>query len=175
MKAERAATTADLACSIEPVGTQPEGGLPAGLRLTIRNTATAAVALVLPRPLVADVTPPPGGDELPLPIMALVMKDAAGHEESPAYTNVRARSWPKAGQTALAPGGTWSAEYPLTDFYFWGPCGPDTGGSFTKYFWRGDKELTLALVLVFDGGRRLESAPIRIRCNFEDWLFAKKR
>ena len=174
VKADRAATAADLECTIEPVGVQAEGGLPQSLRLTVRNQSSSIVALTLPRPMAAEATPPTGEDA-PFPLLAIVMKSAAGAEETPVYTDPRTKSWPKPRQVALAPGATWSDTYRLTDFYLWGPCGPDTGGSFTKYFWRGDKEVSLAASLMFGGDKRLESNAVKIRCNFEDWLFAKKR
>ena len=173
-RAERAAEVADLACTVEPIGVQPEGGLPRSLRLTVRNKSPGAVAFTLPRPLVGEVKPAPSGEEAPFPLLALFMKDVAGNEESPVYTDPRARSWPKVKREALLAGGTWSAEYRLSAFYFWGPCGPDTGGNFTKYFWRGEKTISLAAALVFDGGKRLESNTITLHCNFEDWLFRKK-
>jgi len=176
VKADRAATVADLVCTIEPVGVQPEGGLPASLRLAIRNQSSSTVALVPPRPMAPEAKPP-AGEEVPFPILAIVMKSAAGAEETPVYTDPRTKSWPKAREVALAPGAVWSATYRLTDFYLWGPCGPDTGGSFTKYFWRGDKEISIAVSLMFAGGasKRLESNAIQVRCTFEDWLFVKKR
>jgi hypothetical protein len=173
-KGERAAEVGDLACTIEPAGVQPEGGLPRGLRLTIRNKSPGAVAFTLPRPMVGQVKPAPSGEETPFPLLALFMKDVAGNEESPLYSDPRARSWPKVKRAVLLAGGTWSAVYPLSDFYLWGPCGPDTGGNFTKYFWRGEKAVSLAAALVFEGGKRLESDAITLHCNFEDWLFRKK-
>jgi len=175
LRADRPAEVTDLECAVESVGLQPAGGLPDRVRVTVTNRSSAAVALTLPRPLVPEAKAPGGGDDLPLPLLTLVLRDAQGHEESPVYTDVRARKWPAAKTTVLAPGGTWSTEYALTGFYFWGPSGPDAGGDFTRYFWRGSREVVLAAALVFAEGRRLESRPVTVRCSAEDWLFQKKR
>jgi hypothetical protein len=172
VKAERAAAPEDLQCAIEPVGLQPEGGMPGSLRLTVTNKSAQAIDFTPPRPLVVEVQPP-AGEEMPFPVLGLFMKDAAGHEESPVYTNPRAKSWPKPKPEAIAPGGKWSAEYPLAQFYFWGPCGPDTGGPFIKYFWRGDEEVSLSAVLIFGKDRMVRSPPITVRCKHEPWLFKK--
>ena len=172
VKAERAAAPEDLQCAIEAVGLQPEGGMPESLRLTITNKSAQAVDFTLPRPLIAEWEPPPGG-EIPFPILGLLLKDAAGHEESPVYTDPRGKSWPKAKAEPIAPGGKWTAEYPLAGFYFWGVMGPDTGGPFIKYFWRGDAEVSLSAVLIFGKDRMVRSPPITVRCKHEPWLFKK--
>ena len=72
------------------------------------------------------------------------------------------------------PGGEWSATYAIDDFYFRGPCGPDTGGGFAKYFWRGEREVALAAVVMPEKASVLRSKPIRLQCTFEDWLFRRK-
>ena len=172
VKAERAAAPEDLQCAIEAVGLQPEGGMPESLRLTVMNKSAQAIDFMPPRPLVAEVQPP-AGEEMPFPVLGLFMKDAAGHEESPVYTDPRAKSWPKPKTAAIAPGGKWSAEYPLAQFYFWGVMGPDTGGPFIKYFWRGDAEVSLSAVLIFGKDRMVRSPPITVRCKHEPWLFRK--
>jgi hypothetical protein len=173
VKAERAAAPEDLQCAIEAVGLQPEGGMPESLRLTVVNRSGQAIDFMPPRPLAILSGEPPPGEEMPFPVLGLFMKDAAGHEESPVYTSPRAKSWPKPKTEALAPGGKWSAEYPLAQFYFWGPCGPDTGGPFIKYFWRGEEAVSLSAALIFGKDRMVRSPPITVRCKHEPWLFKK--
>jgi len=172
-KARRAAAPADLAVVLEAIGLQPEGGLPAQVRVTVRNRAAERVAFTLPRPLVA-LDGPSGREEMPLPVLALVLEDAQGHGEMPVCTEPKAKAWPKPKTAALEPGGEWSATYAIEQFYFWGPCGPDTGGSFAKYFWRGQTEVRMAAALVFGEGHLVRSDPVVLRCAFEDWLFRKK-
>ncbi len=171
---ERAATPADLAIKAEAIGLQPEGGLPLKLGITVTNTSATAVAFTLPRPLVAEVKPPEGEEDVPLPVLGLSLKDVAGHEETSMLTDPKAKSWPKAKTVVLAPGSTWSAEYSLANFYVWGLRGPDADGNFTKYFWRGDTAITLSAVLVFGEGKQLASPPMTIRCKFEEFLFKRK-
>ncbi|HUU11529.1 MAG TPA: hypothetical protein VM431_13460 [Phycisphaerae bacterium] len=173
-KADRDATPVDLAVAAETIGEQPEGGLPAQVRVTVRNRSEAVVALTLPRPLAALVEPA-ARDELPLPLLVLVLADAEGHDEMPIYSDPRAKRWAKARVVALAPGQEWSATYAIEDFYFWGPSGPDTGGSFAKYFWRGDREITMRAALFYGEGKAVRSAPVTVRCKFEDWLFRRQK
>jgi len=172
LKADRDARIADLDLQVEGVGLQPEGGVPAEGRVTVRKRAQARVAFTLPRPLPGEETESP--DELPLPCLLLHLEDAEGHDEMPIYTDPRATRRPKARRIVLGPGQEWAATYAIDDFYFWGPRGPDAGGSFAKYFWRGGRHVSLTAVVMFDKASVLRSKPIRLQCTFEDWLFRKK-
>ena len=170
----RPAVAADLECTVEGVGVQPDGGLPAQLKLTVRSKSAEAVVFTLPRPLISEDTVTLARD--PLVLLVVDLKDKAGHEEMAVYSHPKDKALTKAEAAVIPPGGTWTGTYALTEFYFWGSGGPDTGGAFTKYFWRGDKELTLSAALVFEKDKtRLESPPISVRCSFEDWLFRKNR
>ena len=170
----RPATAADLECSIEAVGLQPDGGLPAQLKLSVRNKSSEAVAFTLPRPLIGEDTI--WQVKEPLVLLMAGLTDKAGHEEAAVYAHPKDKAPARAEVAALLPGGTWTGTYALAEFYFWGPCGPDTGGAFTQYFWRGDKDLAIRAALIFEKDKtRVESPPIPIRCSFEDWLFKKKR
>jgi len=174
-RAGRAATPADLALAVEPVNLPAEGGLPAALCLSVRNRSGDTVGFTVPRPVTPLAPRPPGAADLPFPILALFLRDAAGHEESPLYADRYAKAWPKAVTVALGPGEAWSAEYRLTDFYLWGTTGPDVMGDFTRYFARGPTDLALAAGLVFGQGNVLRSDPVPVRCAFEGWLFKQKR
>jgi hypothetical protein len=168
------AAAADLECSVDGVGLQSDGGLPAQLKLTVRNKSAEAVAFTLPRPLIDEQTIWQVKD--PLVLLMVGLRDKAGHEEAAVYSHPKDKAPAKAEVAVIPPGGSWTGTYALAEFYFWGTCGPDTGGAFTKYFWRGDKELTLRAALVFEKDKaRIESAPLPIRCSFEDWLFKKMR
>ena len=173
--AGRDAEPQDLTCAIERVGADGPG-LPERVRVTIRNSGAEPVRLTLPRPL-------PGEDEsgdVLFPLLGLFLRDAQGHEEVPVYADVRARRSEAPRSVTLAPDGAWSREYALASFYFWGPCGPDTGGGFTRYFEPGETELKLTAGVVFGFKEDaiaekaiVESEPIVVRCAFEDWLFKK--
>jgi len=170
----RPAAAADLECSVEGLGLQPEGGLPAQLKLSVRNKSADAVAFTLPRPLIDEQTVWQVKD--PLVLLAVSLKDKAGHEEAAVYSHPKDKAPARAQAAVIPAGGTWTGTYPLSEFYFWGPCGPDTGGAFTRYFWRGEAELALRAALVFEKEKaHVESPPISIRCKFEEWLFQKKR
>lgn len=175
VKAQRAADLPDLEMTVQTIGLQPEGGMPAQVRVTVRNRATVAVSLTPPRPLVPGVAGPGGPADVPLPLLGVFIRDVAGQEETAVLTDTKSKVWPKPQTVTLAAGGEWSATYPLTGFYFWGPSGPDSGGPFVKYFWRGEKEVVLfSAALVFGEGRSLRSKPVAVRCAFEEWLFQKK-
>ncbi|MCX5648842.1 MAG: hypothetical protein NTX40_07075 [Planctomycetota bacterium] len=173
--AGRDAEPQNLACTIERVGADGPG-LPERVRVTIRNSSAEPVRLTLPRPL-------PGEDEsgdVLFPLLGLFLRDAQGHEEAPVYADVRARRSEAPRSVTLAPDGAWCREYALASFYFWGPCGPDTGGGFTRYFRPGETELKLTAGVVFDFKEDavaekaiVESEPIVVRCAFEGWLFKK--
>ena len=180
--AHRDAGPQDLACAIERVGAEVPG-LPAQVRITVRNTSAEAVSFTLPRPLIDEQTLSQA--EGMLVMLGLVLADKQGHEEVAAYTHPRDESPQKPKTVVLAPQDAWSAAYPLNEFYFWGPCGPDTGGDFTRYFSPGGIELSLRAILIFnkcdsaEGPReigRLESKAMTVRCDFEafeDGLFKK--
>jgi len=172
LKADRDARVADLDLGVEGIGLQPEGGLPAEVRVTVRNRSPAAVAFVLPRPLPGQETD--GPNELPLPCLFLHLEDSEGHDEMPVHTDPRATRRPRARRIVLGPGEAWSGTYAIETFYLWGPCGPDAGGSFAKYFWRGEREVSLTAVILFAEEKMLRSKPMRLCCKFEDWLFGEK-
>ena len=142
------AVAADLECTVEGVGLQSDGGLPAQLKLTVRNKSSEAMAFTLPRPLIGEDTI--SMVKGPMVLLAVGLKDKAGHEEAAVYSHPKDRTPVKAEVAVLAPGGTWTGTFALAEFFFWSPSGPDTGGAFTKYFWRGDKELTLWAALIFE-------------------------
>lgn len=173
LKADRDARVADLGLTVEGIGLQPEGGLPAKVRVSVRNRSRALVAFTLPRPLVGEEEAE-GHDELPLPCLFLHLEDAQGHDEMPIYTHPRATRWLKVQRIVLGPGQEWANTYAIEEFYFWGPCGPDAGGNFAKYFWRGGQEISLAAVIMFGKVKTLRSKPMTLQCKFEDWLFRKK-
>jgi len=173
--AGRDAGPQDLACAIERVGADGPG-LPERVRVTIRNSSAEPVRLTLPRPLSGEDE---SGD-VRFPLLGLFLCDAQGQEEMPVYADFRARRSGAPRSVTLAPGGAWSREYALASFYFWGPCGPDTGGDFTRYFEPGETELKLTAAVFFVLGKDaraekaiVESEPIVVRCAFEDWLFKK--
>jgi len=171
VKAERVALVEDLDLAAEPVGLQPEGGLPEKVRLTVRNTCGAPVEFILPQPMVA-LAPP--ADASAGPVLTLSLQDAAGHEESPVYSDPRGRSWPPVKRKVLAPNAAWTGEYPLKAFHFWSSAGPDVEGDFTQYFWRGDRPVTLAAAIILGKDRVVRSKPISLMCRYEDRLFRKK-
>jgi hypothetical protein len=170
VRADRDAVADDLVLALEAVGTQPEGGLPAEVRLTVTNRSAAVVAFTLPRPLVPRDAAE-GHEDLPLPCLVLALEDAAGHDEMPLYTDADARRWPKAKQVALDPGEAWTGTYPIEAFVFYGPSGPDGRGTFAKYFWRGEQAVRMRARLVMAEGRAVESDPVTLRCKYEEWLF----
>jgi len=170
VRADREAVADDLGLALEAVGTQPEGGLPAEVRLTVTNRSAAILAFTLPRPVV-PVDAAEGHSGLPLPCLVLALEDAAGHDEMPVYTEIGANRWPATKQVALDPGEAWTATYPIEAFYFWGPTGSDARGSFATYFWRGERPVRMRARLIMAEGRAVESDPVAVQCKWEDWLF----
>ena len=170
VRADRDAVPDDLALALETVGTQPEGGLPAEVRVTVTNRSRATVAFTRPRPMV-PAGAAEGHEGLPLPCLVLAMEDADGRDEMPVYTDTGADRWPPVKQVALGPGEAWTGAYPIDAFYLWGPTGPDARGSVAKYFWRGDRPIRMRARLVLAGGRAVESQPVLLRCTCEEWLF----
>jgi len=177
--AGRDAGPQDLACAIERMGAEAPG-LPTQVRITVRNRSAEAVSFTQPRPLIDEQTEYQA--EGVVVALGLVLADKQGHEEGAVYAHPKDEAPQKPKTVVLAPNGTWSAVYPVNEFYFWGPCGPDTGGDFTRYFSPGGSELSLRALLIFDkrdSGEgpheigRLESKATTVRCAFEDWLFKK--
>jgi hypothetical protein len=168
----RPAAVADLELAAEAVGLQPEGGLPEKVRLTLRNQGGAPVTLMFPRPMVSGVQPP-RGEEMPMPVLSLSLKDAAGHEETVVYTDPRRKSWPRAVGMTLHPDAAWTGEYPLKAFYFWSSAGPDVEGDFTRYFWRGDQPVSLVAAMILGKDQAVRSKPLVLQCKYEDRLFRK--
>ena len=173
--ARRDAGPTDVVCAVQRVGAETPG-LPERIRVTIRSTSDEPVRLTLPRPLVMRES-----ECIPFPMLALFLRDAEGNEEAAVYVDIEARRLAKPETVVLAPGKAWSRDYALRNFYFWGPCGPDTGGDFTRYFKPGETELRLTAAVIFrfhEDARAeqavVESEPIAVRCAFEDWLFPKR-
>ena len=178
--AGREAGPRDLVCTIEPLGANGLA-LPTQVRITVRNKAAEAVRFTLPRPLIDEDTLCQA--EGMMVVVGLVLADQQEHEVEAVYTHPRDESPQKPKTVVLAPQDAWSAAYPLNEFYFWGPCGPDTGGDFTRYFSPGGSELSLRAILVYFDKRdsaegpyeigQLESQAAKVRCAFEDWLLKK--
>jgi hypothetical protein len=171
---DRAAEATNLDVTIQGIGVQPRGGLPDHVRLTVKNTFTGPLLFTLPRPLVDEQTV--NRSIGPLVLLGLLLKDSAAHEEIAIYARPEAKPQVEPTTVTLGAGGTWVAEYPLTDFYFWGPCGPDTGGSFTRYFSKGDKAVELKAILIWEKTDcRIESKAIGLHVEHEKWLLTNKR
>ena len=172
-EAARPAAPPDLELAIQAIGLQPEGGMPERLRLTVTSRAPVAVGFVLPRPLPGRENAGPSGAVVPMPLLGLTVS-AGGGEESALYTDPAARALARPETVVLAPGASWSREYPLADFYLWGPTGPDATGNFTKYFWRGDQEVHLAAWLLGQGEGQVRSPAVGLRAQYEEWLLRKR-
>lgn len=162
----------DLVVTVEGIGGQPQGGLPDRLRLVVRNPSVRRVSFTIPRPLIDEQTLNSAEGEFVTFVIQLV--DQAGHEEDAAFTTPSARSPAKPQVVVLSPKNTWTAEYPLAQFHFWGPCGPDTGGPIIRYFHAGDASITLRAVLTWQReDARIESNQISLRVRHEGWLFQR--
>ena len=175
-RAGRPAEAANLAVTVEGMGTQPQGGLPDRVRIVVRNASVESLLFPRPRAMIDEqtVTHAKG----PLVALCLLLRDKEGHEEVPVYTHPEAKAPAEPTMVRLPPGGTWSGEYSLREFYFWGPCGPDTGGAFTQYFRKGDEEVALTAALLWlPGGEdtaRAESNSIGLHLWHKEWLFKKQ-
>jgi hypothetical protein len=128
------------------------------------------VTLTLPRPLM-DWTTFAKMKGTPTALV-LILKNAAGSEEVPVYVHPLDKAPAEPREVKLAPGAVVTTDYPLKEFYFWGPCGPATASDFTQAFRPGDTELEMqAVVWIPTAGQHLPSNAIKVRCKCESFLF----
>lgn len=75
----------------------------------------------------------------------------------------------------LQPGATYTNVYNLREFYRWGPCGPDTGGSFGTYFTSGAQPLRLRVGWVPDMSEaptnQILSDSVDLFAAYPAWMF----
>jgi hypothetical protein len=139
---------AGLELFLEP-SNQTAGGLPARLKLVARNSGDRAVRFTTPGPLCPAIDED-ADRKIRYPLLGVVFWDAEGREGDtsfgPLLADLEARAAPAPEEVSLAPGGTWSREFPAASFSFFGPCGPAT--NVEQLFRPGDVELTLALELI---------------------------
>jgi len=160
----------DLACTIESAELAPTAGLPKKIRLTLRNKSRETRVVPLPRPQA------PGdfimdAERFGPPYLYLGLKRDGRKGQFVLYTAIRAESRVAAQVAVLKPGEHWTGIYALADFYFWGPCGPDTGGDFTRLFGPGTEEIVLEAALELWKGEAVRSNPLPVKCSYEASVF----
>jgi len=108
------------------------------------------------------------------PLLALEIKSKNGkHEEEFLFALIdgECESKQKVKKIFLVAGGSNAIEYQLSDFWRWGPCGPDRSGSFVKFISPGNTEAEALIILVKDidiNQQCLESKPIELFCTFSN-------
>ena len=143
-----------------------EGGLPESIKLVVENVSSKPILFTAPRPLCAEVEPP-------FPVLGIAFQECK-EVYWPAYTDLHAKRVPQAASMVLGPRQTWTHEYALKDFYFWGPCGPASDVDVRACYKPGNAEIHmrafLAFPLVAKEGEEpgappmAESTPITVRC-----------
>jgi hypothetical protein len=166
-----AATAADLELQIQPADTPPEGGLPRRFSLTVVNKSARAVTFSLPRFILSQNDTQES--QPPYIILGLSLTNTEGRRVEVIYTHPDESAYPKPQTVVLAPGGAWSSEYPVDEFYFWGPCGPATEVYITKVFRAGNRSVQMRAVLqqanFADFHVESESCPVQV--SHEAWIF----
>jgi hypothetical protein len=163
----------DLSCSLEPLGLKLEGGMPDSIRLTIRNISSAPVTLTMARPLIDEGTLQ---DMKGAPVgLMLSLVNTTGYEEVVVYTHPRDKAPAEPREVVMKPGAVVTAEYPLKEFYFWGPCGPATDVHVAECIRPGDQELRMRAILVFMAANaQLKSNAVKVQCEYESFMFRNK-
>ena len=156
-----------------------EGGLPASFRLVIQNGSSRPILFRAPSPL----CPEDQSNEPQYPLLGIAFQECKD-VYWPAYTDLQAKRVPQAASMVLAPGQTWTHEYDLKDFYFWGPCGPASDEDIKDYYKPGNTVLHMRAFLGFPPVEKegeepgalpmAESTPITVRCAVKPEMLEAK-
>ena len=114
-------------------------------------------------------------DEEPkTPWLGLLIKSKNGNDEEEfMLTLTDGKPEQKWMKLFLSAGESKSIEYQLSDFWRWGPCGPDRSGSFLNFISPGNSEAEAQVVLIKGDTNQqtLESKPVELRCTFsKPWV-----
>ena len=141
--------------------------------LTFSNATSHAGALRLPGGIREQEYPPsfPRAPWLEL----LVTEPKSGAQEEIGFATFT-KSPESSATIPLAPGETHTSTYALSDFYLWGPGGPNVTRGIWTYLTPGDVELTV-VALIFDKDKdgTLTSNSETMHRAFPDILFRKKK
>ena len=156
-----------------------EGGLPDSIRLVVENSSRRPILFKAPSPLCAE------GDsnEPHFPLLGIAF-DECDDKFSPAYTDLHAKRVPPASTVVLGPGQTWTHEYALKDFFFWGPCGPASEVDIRTYYKPGKTELHMRAFLGYPPLEKkgeepgelptAKSTPVVVRCSVRQDMLKTK-
>src|SRR5438093_2928724 len=139
---------------VETMAQAPEA-LPKSLRITFKNTRKEPLRFTEPSPLCPEASEE--GPEPQYPLLGIQLVDEKGFESQfpPVLTDASKAKLKKPRTVTLKPGQSWSKEYPLTDFYPWGPCGP--AAPFPELFKPGSTPVRCSVLLLSGDGSRLVS------------------
>ena len=154
---------AGLEITLEPAGAD-RGVLPRALRLVVKNPSGQPARFVAPGPFCAAATA--GDRKIRYPILGAEFRDSEGREGDtnfgPLHADLTATSPPAPEEVMLAPGQSWSRDYPTATFHFFGPCGP--AADIEQLFLPGEVQLDMALELIEFLGPPTPT-PVRRRTN----------
>ncbi len=144
-----------------------KGDLPTAIRVTLKNTSKEAISFTEPDPLCPET--PDGNRKLPL--LGLQLIDEKGRESQfpPVLTETSKAKLSSPKAVMLRPGETWSKEYPLSAFHFWGPCGP--AAPVPELFKPGSSEVRFAALLTFADGSKIASGSFTARVKVPKGFF----
>jgi ankyrin repeat protein len=170
-------TDKDIRVSLQ-LAQQDKDGFPHAFRVTFENRSDHEGILTLPVPL-------PGRGEIGYPLpptIALLVSRQGGRARGFTYAAIGAMRAKPAERVGLRPGERCLREYSSSDLYAWGRSGPNREGGFVKCFTAGPTEVRIRACFNIGWAEDrpeeptvIESAPVAMRCSFDESLFAEEQ
>jgi hypothetical protein len=156
-------------CSFE-VLPRNNGPIPSVIEVDFKNNTGTTIEFTRPNPLCGESNTPP--------FVGVVLKDGSGENESFSYVLIVEKQEAAPSKVSLRPGQHEKIKYDLSQFYRWGPCGPDQYGNFLKYFQKGEKSITMEVFYVMGDERQptnlKSSNKVEFPASHPEWLFKKR-
>lgn len=167
-----ATSSADWTCEFSCRG--PDASrLPSSIEVRIRNRSTEQRELTLPTKQVAIEGGQPGS----LLCIQLTARNGTSEVFVYASTNEPAVSTVPV-RARLAPGAVATNNYSMSEFFRWGPCGPDASGSLAEHIKPGAEMVRMKLLWFPDNDsprtNRVDSESHPLLVNRPAWLFRRE-
>lgn len=146
-------------------------GIPKVIEISIKNLSSQTIQMRAPNPLSG------GASENPHSVVYVDLIGKSGAIERFYYATTNDVNVNVSQTLKIAPMASHTKKYEMSQFYRWGPCGPDLYGSFLDYFTVGSSKLAMRVGWLPDMSanptNEIQSAAATFLALYPDWLFKK--